>query len=149
MTPEQTLTHLRKLDRIVAALKANPLAPHIRIFGSALHKDVPGDIDAFCEGPSDLPEPTHADAARSYLLLAVKGGYHGNYGCFDPFLLTLSGKLYSRNERYDAGIDWVRAKRDTGRQIIEAGRLGTPVLGFDRRLADEWLTQQEAPPCRP
>src|SRR5690606_36738008 len=130
-------------------LKANPLAPHIRIFGSALHKDVPGDIDAFYEGPSDLPEPTHSEAARAYLLLAVKGGYQGNYACFDPFLLTLSGKLYIRNERYDAAIDWVLASQDTARELVEAGLLGTLVLEFDRRLSDEWLAQQETPSCQP
>lgn len=152
MNDEQTLAHLEKLDRIVDGLKANPLASRIRIFGSALQKDVPGDIDAFYEGPSDIDKSVRDAALHAYLMLAVQGGYHGNYGYMDPFVLGKDGILFGRNERYDSSTAWRRCHAGTMRAMIAAGRAGTPVLEFQRRFAAEWVANrraQGATPCQP
>lgn len=127
------IDHLERLDRIVAALKANPLAPYMRIFGSALTADRPGDIDCFCEGPFDLDQETRSAAIRSYLALAAE---NGNYGSFDPFLLN-NKHLFVRNDNGDAvwNIAWNDACRETAQSIIAAGRAGVPVLDFTRRFS--------------
>lgn len=145
---EVALEQLTKLDRIVTALKENPLAPWIRIFGSAANEVdlIPGDIDAFVElDLVDLPKGIRHLAINQFLLLAVEGGYHGNYGMFDPFLLDKNRKLFTRNEgtsRYSTG--WIAAEKQIA--IAKAGRGGIPVLDFCRKFATEFgsvATQKE------
>jgi len=126
-----------KLDAIIDALKQNPLAPRIRIFGSAItDKDLPGDIDAFFEGPSGLGKEQFREAITQYLRLGARGS--GNYGLFDPFWLRKTkllgewkSELYVRN---DEGTAWMYAQQQV--ELTKAGRAGVPVLSFDKKFSN-------------
>lgn len=134
------IAHLRRLDSIMDALRESPLASSIRIFGSASSKRVPGDIDAFLEEPLDFPADKLEAVHRDILALAVKGGYRGNYGSFDPFLLSREGVLLTRNDGDSSyNVAWKKASRKSAEELVSAGRLGIPVLEFKRRFEDDWL----------
>lgn len=124
---------LERLDRIVDALKANPLAPGIRIFGSALESSTPNDIDCLYEG--------EINAQKGIGALVRLAFADGNYGYLDPFAIGPDGTLFVRNAERPT---WDMARQSTAAGILRAGRAGTPVLEFDRRLADEWKVQRAA-----
>jgi predicted nucleotidyltransferase len=138
---------LERLDGIVDALRANPLASCMRVFGSAAANpdQIPGDIDIFVDFRStDAARQIREQALSELLLLAVAGGYHGNYGSFDPFVLNRQGVLYCRNggpTRYSVG--WQKAGR--AQELIAAGRAGIPLPDFTRRFQKEFLEDQARP----
>ena len=137
---------LDRLDSIVAELKASPLAANIRVFGSAVTQPglVPGDIDVFIKGPYSIQGEECDDALWQILMLAVKDGYHGNYGHFDPFRLVrpASGAppyLLTRSEDYSRyNVCWINAAPSTAERIIADGRAGIPILEFNRVFRTEF-----------
>jgi hypothetical protein len=146
-TPQSFLAaKLQRLDTIVADLKASPLAANIRVFGSAATQPglVPGDIDVFFEGPYHIKGEERDAAVDQILLLAVRGGYHGNYGLLDPFRLIrpMSGKspfLVTRSDDCaEFRVCWIKANESGAEQMIEVGRSGIPILDFDRKFGIEF-----------
>lgn len=143
--PAMLVAHLRRLDAIVQALKASPLAPGIRIFGSATRRDgmVPGDIDAFVAVPEGLA-PAVRKAAFDALLRLTEGD---NHGLFDPFRLmrpagVAESVLVTRGPAREANR-WVKAEPATAAAIERAGRAGIPVAEFGRRFVAEFAPAEE------
>lgn len=131
---------MERLDTIIDTLRANSMAPWIKVFGSAIAKPrlVPGDIDIFVDlSAVKLDKDSRAEALSSLLQLAVAGGYHGNYGMFDPFVLNRKGVLYTRNEASDSfNVGWqVAQKPET---IIVSGRAGVLITTFNRHFQQQF-----------
>jgi len=137
------MTHIHN---VLSALRKNPLAPFIRIFGSAGKvppEKVPGDIDAFVDLSEVTLDPqTRKQAVNDLLAIAFK-----NYGAFDPFILTKKNvgkdpdgkpiihmKLWTRD---DHAQSWIVANR--GAALTKAGRAGIPLdqvnLGIHEKAA--------------
>jgi len=118
---------------VLNELRANPLAPYIRVFGSAAVKPlkkIPGDIDIFVDASRVSLSPEQRKEGTRALLATA----HKHYGYLDPFILISKkitddrgdGKpivqrtLYVRDER---ATSWVPAKHAGA--IIRAGMTGT------------------------
>jgi hypothetical protein len=137
---ERLAMHVARLDTLVQALKDSPLAPGIRIFGSAVSApegQIPGDIDAFIVTPDGL-DPAVRKAAYAAILRLTEGD---NYGLFDPFRTMRSGVretrvLVTRGDVRQANT-WIKADPTTAWAITQAGHAGVPVEAFSRRFADE------------
>lgn len=139
------LQKLTRLDRIVVALRRHPCASAIKIFGSAVNEptSIPGDIDAFL----DLREASYADTLERYtqmrrlLAIATDGGYHGNYGYFDPFVFH-RGRLKTRSIHEDyLNVCWIFAQN--AEAITLAGRAGIPLADFTRSFVAEFAPPSE------
>lgn len=96
---------------------------------------LPGDLDVFLD-LADVPfsKEEREPMLRAFVGLSKEGGYHGNYGFLDPFLLNLKGTLLTRTDdpRY-AG--WARA--DNADALVGDARAGVPLPEFRRRFAAE------------
>jgi len=95
---------MTRLDGVVAALRRGPRPDLVCIFGSAVTQPdlVPGDIDVFVD-LSRIDEESRYAIKDHLLRIATAGGYHGNYGFFDPFVLE-RGRMKTRSE-HDNIID--------------------------------------------
>jgi hypothetical protein len=130
----ETPADMDHLHSVLSALRKSPLAPFIRIFGSAGQvpaTKVPGDIDAFIDmSEVALDNETRKEATRDLLAIAA-----ANYGSFDPFILTKKhvgtdpdGKpvvhlmLWSRD---DNARSWIPSKNAV--KLTKAGRAGIPL----------------------
>lgn len=125
------LSKLRRLDGIIRALRRGPGDDLVRIFGSAANKPdmIPRDIDAFIDLSRMEDEERHT--IKDHLLnLAVTGGYHGNYGWFDPFVLE-RGRMKTRSE-HDSIIDVRWALCHKPEEMREAAMSGIPLIDFKR-----------------
>jgi len=128
--------NLKKLDTIIARLRETALAPWIRIFGSAANPAIllPGDIDAFV----DMHEVTlrgdeRTDALKNLLQIALDGGWSGNHGYFDPYVLTSKNILFTRSDT--GSLAWIHA--DTPETTIAAGQTGILLTNFTRNFVAE------------
>jgi predicted nucleotidyltransferase len=136
----QFTARMERLDAVIEALRANGMAPWIKVFGSAVAKadQVPGDIDVFVDLADVQIDPAaRKEAIWNLLQLSVAGGYHGNYGLFDPFVLNRKGVLSTRNEADSRlNVAWQRAQEADA--IIAAGRAGMPLATFARRFHEQF-----------
>jgi hypothetical protein len=145
---------LATLDAVVAAVRANPLAPYIRVFGSAAAKpgEIPGDIDVFLDRVAANEDGVDAEALKqaSADLIAVA---RRHYGWLDAFMLGRAKKTVQRDGgmvsewvptlfvRNDEATGWIEAKK--ARELLAAARAGTPIAEFGRVFVDEFAAALE------
>jgi predicted nucleotidyltransferase len=100
---------------IFERLQASPLAPHIRVFGSAaIHGSDPKDVDIFVDFNVPSGKAEISRSGRADLLKIAKDFY----GHFDPYFLVGS-TLFTRNAE---ATGWITAKNAPA--LIEAGKAG-------------------------
>lgn len=139
---------LARMDAIVAGMRDLACAPWLRVFGSAVAAPglVPGDVDVFLD-LGEVPVECRMAAKAStgpLLTLAFAGGYRGNYGLLDPFVLgAKGGVLWARGEDY-AAPRWEKAREKAA--IVAAGRAGVPLAEFRRGFASEFAAPVDPPP---
>jgi hypothetical protein len=131
------LGRLQRLDGIVAALRRGPRPDLVRIFGSAVNAPnlLPSDIDAFLDLTRVTEHERHL--IKTHLLrVSTSGGYHGNYGFFDPFILE-RGRVKTRSE-HDAFINarWVLS--DIPTEIRAHGQAGVLLVDFTRNFVTQF-----------
>ena len=133
-----TPSDVHPLHQVLDALRDSPLAPYIRIFGSAAKTPwdkLPGDIDAFVDLNEVKLEPELRKQATADLLrLAEK-----HYGSFDPFVSVTkrigthpTGKPVFQQVLWTRDVyarQWVVAKHKG--KLTAAGRAGTPLSSLN------------------
>lgn len=106
----------KTIASIIETLQTNPLAKHIRIFGSIILPDTdPMDVDVFV----DLTNAADTDLNGLRMLLDLSRAY---YGWVDPFILDRKGVLWCRNEE---STQWIQAKN--AHELTKAGLNGVPL----------------------
>jgi predicted nucleotidyltransferase len=139
------------LHAVLEELRANPLAPFVRVFGSAAVKPlkkIPGDIDIFVDASRvTLSREERKQGTRALLQTA-----HKHYGYLDPFILITKKLMTDRGDgkphiqrtlyvRDEYATSWVPAKNAGA--IIRAGMSGTPLSDLQ-----EFDLAERAPPTR-
>lgn len=121
-----------KIRELLALLRGHPLAPLVKVFGSAVHKKRPKDLDIFI----DLPKAPWAISLNQILRWSSAGfepslrtsgvgsAMQGRYfGLLDVFVL-FDNNLYVRDEH---GVSWVLARHAV--KIKKAGLGGVSLVG--------------------